>query len=142
VLQLKPEDATLAAIPPIALEDLDRVVVPPRSQVISVVGSVFNQSSFLYRKGASVGDYIRAAGNGNATADLKRALLVRADGSVIGHISVLRHFGESFDSIRVLPGDAIVIPAKLQSGGFSKEMRDWMLVASQAAIAAAVIAVH
>jgi protein involved in polysaccharide export with SLBB domain len=110
--------------------------------VVSVVGSVFNQSSFLYRKGASVGDYIRAAGNGNATADLRRALLVRADGSVIGHTSVFKHFGESFESIHVLPGDAIVIPAKLQSGGFSKALRDWALVASQASIAAAVIAVH
>jgi polysaccharide export outer membrane protein len=142
VLGLKPTDAGLAAVPPVVLEDLDRAVVPPRSQVVSVVGSVFNQSSFLYRKGASVGDYIRAAGNGNATADLRRALLVRADGSVIGHTSVFKHFGESFESIHVLPGDAIVIPAKLQSGGFSKALRDWALVASQASIAAAVIAVH
>ena len=142
VLGLKPTDALLAAVPPVVLEDLDRAVVPTRSQVVSVVGSVFNQSSFLYRKGASVGDYIRAAGNGNATADLRRALLVRADGSVIGHTSVFKHFGESFESIHVLPGDAIVIPAKLQSGGFSKALRDWALVASQASIAAAVIAVH
>ena len=142
VLRLKPADTTLAAVPPVVLEDLDRVQVPPRSQVVSVVGSVFNQTSFLYRKGATVGDYIRAAGNGNATADLRHALLVRADGSVIGNTSVFKHFGESFASIRVLPGDAIVIPAKLQSGGFSKALRDWMLVASQAAIAAAVIAVH
>lgn len=142
VLQLKPGDTSLTALPPLALEDSDRVIVPPHSQMVSVVGSVFNQSSFLYRKGATVGDYIRAAGNGNATADLKHALLVRADGSVIGHTSVFKHFGESFGSIHVLPGDAIVIPAKLQSGGFSKALRDWMLVASQAAIASAVIAVH
>ncbi|HUN60740.1 MAG TPA: SLBB domain-containing protein [Candidatus Sulfotelmatobacter sp.] len=142
VLQLKPGDTTIAAVPPVTLEDLDRVIVPPRSQVVSVVGAVFNQSSFLYRKGATVGDYIHAAGNGNATADLQRALLVRADGSVVGHTSVFRRFGESFESMHTLPGDAIVVPVKLQSGGVSKAMRDWMLVASQAAIAAAVIAVH
>ena len=141
VLQLRPRDTGLAAVPRVVLEDLDRVLVPPRSQVVSVVGSVFNQSSFLYRRGATVGYYIRAAGNGNATADLRRALLVRADGSVIGHKTSV-FFGESFESIHVLPGDAIVIPAKLQSGGFSKAMRDWLLVASQASIAAAVIAIH
>ncbi len=141
VLQLRPRDTGLAAVPRVVLEDLDRVLVPPRSQVVSVVGSVFNQSSFLYRRGATVGYYIRAAGNGNATADLRRALLVRADGSVIGHKTSV-FFGESFESIHVLPGDAIVIPAKLQSGGFSKAMRDWLLVASQASIAAAVIATH
>jgi protein involved in polysaccharide export with SLBB domain len=110
--------------------------------MVDVVGAVYNQSSFLYRKSATVGDYIREAGGGNATADLRHALLVHADGSVIGRGSVFKHFGESFTSIRVLPGDAIVIPAKLQSGGLSKALRDWALVATQASIAAAVIATH
>jgi polysaccharide export outer membrane protein len=142
VLQLKPSDNSLAAVPRVVLEDADHVFVPSQSQMVSVVGSVYNQSSFLYRKGATVGDYIRESGGGNATADLRHALLVRADGSVIGHTSVFKHFGESFTSIRVLPGDAIVIPAKLQSGGFSKALRDWAAVASQASIAAAVIATH
>ncbi len=142
VLQLKPNASSLTAVPPVILEDADHVLVPPQSQMVSVVGAVYNQSSFLYRKGATVGDYIRASGGGNATADLRHVLLVRADGSVIGHSSVFKHFGESFTSIRVLPGDAIVIPAKLQSGGFSKALRDWALLASQASIAAAVIATH
>jgi len=142
VLQLKPNANSLTAVPPVILEDADHVLVPPQSQMVSVVGSVYNQSSFLYRKGTTVGDYIRASGGGNATADLRHVLLVRADGSVIGQTSVFKHFGESFTSIRVLPGDAIVIPAKLQSGGFSKALRDWALLASQASIAAAVIATH
>jgi hypothetical protein len=80
--------------------------------------------------------------NGNATADLKHALLVRADGSVIGHTSMFHHFGGSLASIHGLPGDAIVHLTELQSGGFSKASRDWLQVASQASIAAAVIAVH
>jgi protein involved in polysaccharide export with SLBB domain len=142
VLQIKPNDTSLAAIPPLILEDADQVLVPPRSQTISVVGSVFNQSSFLYRRGATVGDYLRESGSGNATADVRHALLVRADGSVIGRTSVFKHFGEDFKSTRVLPGDTIVIPAKLQFGGTSRAIRDWALVASQAAIAAAVIAIH
>jgi polysaccharide export outer membrane protein len=138
VLQLKPNENSLTAVPPVVLEDADYVFVPTQSQMVSVVGSVYNQSSFLYRKGATVGDYIRESGGGNATADLRHLLLVRADGSVIGHTSVFK----SFTSIRVVPGDAIVIPAKLQSGGLSKALRDWALVASQASIAAAVIAIH
>ena len=142
VLQLKPDDNSLAAVPSVVLEDADHVLVPSQGQMVSVVGSVYNQSSFLYRKGATVGDYVSESGGGNATADLRHMLLVRADGSVIGHTSIFKHFGESFTSTRVLPGDAIVIPAKLQSGGFSKALRDWVLVASQASIAAAVIALH
>jgi len=142
VLQLKPSDNRLAAVPSVVLEDADHVLVPPQGQMVSVVGSVYNQSSFIYRKGATVGDYMRESGGGNASADLRHMLLVRADGSVVGHTSAFKHFGESFTSMRVLPGDAIVIPAKLQSGGFSKALRDWVLVASQASIAAAVLATH
>lgn len=142
VLQIRPNDTGLSAIPPIPLEDADRVLVPPQSQTVSVVGSVFNQSSFLYRKSATVGDYLRESGGGNATADVRHAMLVRADGSVIARTSVLKHFGQDFKSTRVLPGDTIVIPVKLQFGGTSKAIRDWAVVASQAAIAAAVIAVH
>ena len=142
VLQLKPNANSLTAVPSVVLEDADHVLVPSQGQMVSVVGSVYNRSSFLYRKGATVGDYVSESGGGNATADLRHMLLVRADGSVIGHTSIFKHFGESFTSTRVLPGDAIVIPAKLQSGGFSKALRDWVLVASQASIAAAVIALH
>jgi len=116
VLQLKPNDNSLAAVPSVALEDADHVLVPSQGQMVSVVGSVYNQSSFLYRKGATVGDYVRESGGGNATADLRHMLLVRADGSVIGHTSIFKHFGESFTSTRVLPGDAIVIPRNCSPG--------------------------
>jgi len=58
VLQLKPNANSLTAVPPVILEDADHVLVPPQSQMISVVGSVYNQSSFLYRKGETVGDYV------------------------------------------------------------------------------------
>ena len=116
VLQLKPNDNSLAAVPSVALEDADHVLVPSQGQMVSVVGSVYNQSSFLYRKGATVGDYVRESGGGNATADLRHMLLVRADGSVIGHASIFKHFGESFTSTRVLPGDAIVIPRNCSPG--------------------------
>src|SRR5258708_9465518 len=91
VLQLKPNDNSLAAVPRVVLEDADHVLVPAQNQMVSVVGSVYNQSSFLYRKGATVGDYIHQSCV-NATADLRHMLLVRADGSVISHHSVFKNF--------------------------------------------------
>jgi protein involved in polysaccharide export with SLBB domain len=144
VIQLKPSDTNLAALPSIVLEDSDRVLIPPKSQVVSIVGSVFNQSSFLYKKDTTVAYYTREAGDGNANADFKHALLVRANGSVLDSASATKYkyWRESLKSVDVLPGDTIVIPPKLESGGFSRALRDWAQVASQASIAAAVVATH
>jgi protein involved in polysaccharide export with SLBB domain len=144
VIQLKPTDTKLAALPSIVLEDSDRILIPPKSEIVSIVGSVFNQSSFLYKKGTTVGYYTREAGNGSANADFKHALLVRANGSVLDGASAAqyKYWRESLKSVDALPGDTIVIPPKLEAGGFSRALRDWAQVASQASIAAAVVATH
>lgn len=143
VLAIKPADDALSAVPPIVLEDSDSLFVPPKSQVVSVVGSVFDQSSFVYRTGATVGYYLRQAGNGNGNADLNHVLLVRANGAVLsGSVSEYGWWHRNVKSLQVLPGDTIVIPPKLRIGGVGKAIRDWATVASQVSIAAAVIAVH
>jgi len=143
VLALMPTTNSMAAVPPIVLEDGDSLFVPPKSQVVSVVGSVYDQSSFVYRKGATVAYYLRQAGNGSPDADLKHVLLVRANGAVLsGSVSEYGWWRENVKSLGVLPGDTIVIPPKLQVGGTGKAIRDWATVASQVAIASAVIAVH
>lgn len=143
VLALKPTDDAPAAIPPIVLEDGDSLVVPPKSQVVSVVGSVFDQNSFVYRKNAAVEYYLRQSGDGDRNADLKHVLLVRANGSVLsGSIREYGWWSRSVRSLQVLPGDVIVVPPKLQAANSAKAIRDWASVAAQAAISAAVIAVH
>jgi protein involved in polysaccharide export with SLBB domain len=143
ILALKPADHTIAAVPSIVLEDADSILIPPNSQVVSVVGSVFDQSSFVYRKGATVNYYLHQAGNGNENADMKHILLVRANGSVIsGSFSEYGWWRANLKSMVVLPGDTIVIPPKLKVGGFGKAIEQWATVASQASISAAVIATH
>lgn len=140
VLALKPTDKTATAMPPVALEDGDSLFVPPKSQVVSVVGSVFDQSSFVYRKDATVDYYLHRAGNGNGNADTKHILLVRANGSVLGgSVSEYGWWRRNVRSLPVLPGDTIVIPPKFQVGGVGRAIRDWATTASQAAIAAAVL---
>ncbi len=143
VLALRPTDDSPAMIPPIILEDGDRLFIPPKSQVVSVVGSVFNQSSFVYRRNATVDYYLQQSGNGDRNADMKHVFLVRANGSVLsGSVREYGWWSRSVKSLDVLPGDVIVIPPKLQVGGTAKAIRDWATVASQAAVGAAVIAVH
>lgn len=143
VLALNPSDDTVSALPPIPLEDGDRLYVPPKSQVVSVVGSVFDQTSFVYRKGETVNSYLREAGNGNGNADTKHLLLVRANGSVLGgSVPEYEWWRKNIKSVVILPGDTIVIPPKLQVGGVGRAIREWATIASQASVSAAVIAVH
>lgn len=143
VLALKPADNSIASVPPVVLEDGDSFVVPAKSQVVSVVGSVFDQSSFVYRKGATVSYYLHQAGNGNGNADMRRILLVRANGAVLsGSVDEYEWWRKNVKSLQVLPGDTIVIPPKLSGGGAGKAIRDWAAVLSQASISAAVIATH
>lgn len=143
VLALKPTDNSAAAVPPIVVEDGDSLIIPPKSQVVGVVGSVFDQSSFVYREGATVNYYLREAGNGNGNADTKHILLVRANGSVrSGSVSEYEWWSKNIKSAVVLPGDTIVIPPKLKLGGFSRAFRDWATIAAQGAVAASIIATH
>ncbi|MGH9740500.1 MAG: SLBB domain-containing protein [Candidatus Acidiferrales bacterium] len=143
VLALTPTADTVAAVPPIFMEDGDSLFVPPKSQVVSVVGTVFNQSSFVYRKGATVAYYLQEAGNGTGNSDIKHVLLVRANGSVLsGSVPEYGWWHKNVRSLLVLPGDTIVIPPKLRVGGVGKAIRDWATVAAQVSVAAAVIAIR
>ncbi|MGA9884336.1 MAG: SLBB domain-containing protein [Candidatus Acidiferrales bacterium] len=143
VLALTPAANAVAAVPPIFLEDGDSLFVPPKSQIVSVVGTVFNQSSFVYRKGATVAYYLQEVGNGSGNADIKHVLLVRANGSVLsGSVPEYGWWHKNVRSLPVQPGDTIVIPPKLQVGGVGKAIRDWATVAAQVSVAAAVIAIR
>ena len=81
VLELPPH-ASVADLPPMSLEDGDRLFVPRRPSTVSVFGIVFNQSSYLYRPGKSVADYLAQAGGPRKEADTDSIYVIKADGSV------------------------------------------------------------
>jgi protein involved in polysaccharide export with SLBB domain len=141
VLEIKPGDKTVEDLPDIPLEDGDRVSIPERLAMVNVVGAVYRQSSFVYVEGSNVRHYLRLAGSATQTADLKHALLVRADGSVVDRRSTSGLWRGGFNDVRVLPGDTLVIPTKLATGAFQRNLRDWTQIASQMALAGASLAV-
>ena len=141
VLQMKPSAVSLDAYPEIVLEDGDRILIPPQVKTVSVGGAIYNQSAYLYHSGMRVEDYVKQAGNGTRNADLKHLLVVRADGSIMGPSGGSGGFWKSsLKNAQVIPGDTIVIPAKLPSN-FSKNLQLWTQVAGQLAITAASLAV-
>ncbi len=141
VLDLTPNSATAGDLPEIALEDGDRFVVPYRPSTIEMLGAVYNKNSFLYRREARVDDYLKRAGGATRDADTSRMFIIRADGSVLSKQSVKGLWDGGFASLRLMPGDAIVVPERLSHGSLLKGLKDWSQVFSQFALGVAAVRV-
>ena len=141
VLDLKTNASGVADLPEIAVEDGDRFVVPYRPATVQTLGAVYNKNSFLYRREERVGDYLRQAGGPTREADASRTFVIRADGSVLSKQSVRGLWNGGFDALRLMPGDAIIVPERLSHGSILRGLRDWSQVFSQFALGAAAVRV-
>jgi protein involved in polysaccharide export with SLBB domain len=141
VLELKPGSTGANALPDITLENGDHFIVPPIPASVNVVGAVFDQNSFLYETDRRAGDYLHLAGGPNRDADRKQIFVIRADGSVISRASVNGPWGNTFDRLRMNPGDTIVVPEKSFKPGALRGFLDWSQLFSQFALGAAALSV-
>jgi polysaccharide biosynthesis/export protein len=137
VLEL-PENPTIASLPDMLLEDGDRLVVPQRPSMVSVFGTVFNESAFLHREEKTVFDYLAQAGGPRREADKRSIYLLRADGSVISRRGT-GLFTTSLDGVRPMPGDAIVVPEDLTRTTWMKDLKDWTQIFYQFGLGAAAL---
>jgi protein involved in polysaccharide export with SLBB domain len=85
----------------IELRDGDRLVVPPRSQEVTVLGEVQYSTSHRYDPSLGRDAYIGLSGGVTARADTGRIYVVRANGAVVTGRGAGR---------RIEPGDSIVVP--------------------------------
>jgi len=141
VLEFNPVSAGQDIVPDIDLEDGDRFVVPPVPATVNVVGAVYDQNSFLYRKERPSGTYLHLAGGFNRDADKKHAFIIRADGSVVSTQSANGFWGNTFEQLKMSPGDTIVVPEKTYNRSALRGFLDWSQLFSQFALGAASIAV-
>jgi protein involved in polysaccharide export with SLBB domain len=139
VLDLKPDSTAVGNLPEIALEDGDRFVVPYRPSTVEMLGAVYNKNSFLYQREGRVEDYLKRAGGPTRDADPARMFVIRADGSILSKQSVKGLWNGGFAAVRLMPGDALVVPERLNHGALLKGLRDWSQVFSQFALGAAAI---
>jgi protein involved in polysaccharide export with SLBB domain len=112
VLKMNPGSRGLAAVPDMHVEDGDKLQVPFAPETIQVVGAVMNPHAFLYGGRARVGEYLHLAGGPSRAADRKHMFVLRADGSVVGSDAGNSLFEASLSTLRLYPGDAIVVPEK------------------------------
>lgn len=141
VLEFNPANTGQAEVPDIALEDGDRFIVPSVPATINVVGAVYDQNSFLFRPGRPTGAYLHLAGGPNRQADSKHAFIIRADGSVVSRESANGLWGNTFEQIRMNPGDTIVVPEKGFNVSGLRGFIEWSQLFSQFALGAASLAV-
>ena len=127
-LELDPQSQKVSALPDIVLEDGDRVVVPSVPSFVSALGAVNNENAIIYKRGKTIGDIIRAAGF-NVDAEPASAFVLRADGSVLTKRDRAGWFGGSFESTPIMPGDTLVVPAKVDvesTYNFTiRALKDW-----------------
>ncbi len=97
-------------LPGLRLQNGDRLYVPAQPDFVYLFGSVNTESSLIYKPGMLVSDYLKMAGMGGS-ADRNNVVLVRADGSAASSDS--GWFGRTILSVPVMPGDAIVVPDKI-----------------------------
>ncbi len=139
VLELKPRSSGIDVIPPIALEDGDRFTVPSTPATINIVGSVYDQSSFLYHPGAYALKYLHLAGGMDKNADHTRVFVIRADGSVVSRASYNHYWADEFDRLPLYPGDTLVVPEKTVHPTALRGLIDWTQIFSQLALGAAAV---
>ena len=138
VLQLQPGQTTL---PDLALEDGDRIHIPPQATTIGVFGSVFNGGSYLYSDGREVQDYMRLAGGPTRGADASSAFVIRANGSVVSGRQRGGWFGGGeLSGVAALPGDTIFVPEEIDKTTFVQSAKDWTQIIYQLGIGLAGVA--
>lgn len=137
VLELKPNANGLNQLPDLVLEDGDRLFIPFRPVTVNVIGAVYNSNSFIYKPGKTVGDYLRLAGGATKDGDKGRAFVIRADGSTVSRQAHSKFYFSSFDSLRLMPEDTVVVPEKLDKGATLRGLKDWTQIISQFVLGAA-----
>jgi polysaccharide biosynthesis/export protein len=92
----------------VLLRSGDKILIPKKTQEITILGEVQSPTSHLYQSGLSRDDYISKSGGTTQKADRKRIYVVRANGDVVsgGRSGWFRRT----QSVDIRPGDTIVVP--------------------------------
>ena len=99
----------IETLPEIRLQNGDRLVIPTRPDFVYIYGAVNTESALLYKSEQTVNDYLKLSGV-TTSADKNTAILLRANGSALTNTG---SWSNTVLSTKVMPGDSIVIPDKL-----------------------------
>lgn len=121
------------------LEEGDTLIVPERPQHIQVIGSVYNQTAFIYNPKATVSAYLNEAGGMTDDAEESELYILKVDGSAVSQKAQKGFFSRGLLSSSLHPGDTIVIPEKIERVSWLKEIKDVTQILFQIAATAGII---
>jgi protein involved in polysaccharide export with SLBB domain len=135
VLELPDGDAQVKNLPDVPLRDGDSVYIPRRPSTVDVIGSVFQQNTFVYRPKRTVSNYVDLAGGVTDGADKSEMYVVRADGTAQSG----RNTGwfSGLGGAALNPGDTVVVPEKIVRGSFMQDLKEWTAIFYQFGLGAA-----
>ena len=127
------------------LEEGDSLFVPQNPQSVQVIGSVYNQTAFVYDKEKSYSAYIDLAGGYTENADKGNVYILKADGTAVrpgGSFLGISWNRDSnrweFGSRSLDPGDTIVVPEQLERISWLRGIKDVTQILAQIALTAGV----
>jgi protein involved in polysaccharide export with SLBB domain len=133
ILDLKSDTKALPSA--MALENNDRIYIPPRPTTVGVFGAVYRTGSFQLRRNANISDYIDLAGGPTEIARESDIFVVRADGEVISPDN------DPTDA-EALPGDVVFVPSRSHPDTLLDNIEEITSILFQTGVAgAAVVAV-
>ncbi|NVN89521.1 MAG: SLBB domain-containing protein [Desulfuromonadales bacterium] len=132
------------------MEGGDILDIPPRPNVVNVLGQVYNPTTLVHRPGSSdVDTYLSKAGGPTRDAEKSDMYIIRTDGSVFSRQqssfgikwsdeSRTWNFG-NFMSTEMDPGDTLVVPQKLEQTAWLRDIKDITTIISQIALTAGTV---
>ena len=128
------------------LQGGDSLQIPPRMNVVSVLGQVYNQTALIHQAGEGVDYYLGKAGGVTRDGDDKEMYIIRADGTVFSRQQStfgIRWDDESrrwtmgsFMAAVLQPGDTLVVPQKIERTAWVRELKDITQILANVALTA------
>jgi protein involved in polysaccharide export with SLBB domain len=137
---LNPAERSFGRLPPLRLENGDRLVLPAKAEFVHIFGAVNAEASPLWVANRRVNDYLKLVGL-MRDADRDNVFIMRVDGSVVTRDSGWSFGG--FGGVEVMPGDTIVVPEKFDKESawtkFTQGTREWAQIFANFGLGAAAI---
>jgi protein involved in polysaccharide export with SLBB domain len=138
VLQMEP---TSRELPPLALEDGDRLFVPATTDGGGRVRQRLQRRQLPVRRGRALDDYLNLAGGPTRGADAGQHLRDPSNGSVVSVLqqgSWLRR-GTALSRVKAEAGDTVFVPEEMNKTTFIQSAKDWTQILAQFGLGVAAI---